>query len=427
MIDDPTDPRPDELSSLDNDDQAFTALDQSTTNGKGGRGPKDYVIGVVLHSGGMVINYYWNKIDLRVGDSCIVDDDRNAVLGSVSITRRPTDLVCQKKQPRGMILRQASDKDVEQAASTQRKEKAAMNYCRERILERDLEMNLSRVSYSLDGRKATFYFTAENRVDFRELVKDLTNYTHVKVHMRQIGVRDEARMLGGCGPCGQELCCSMFLNEFAPVSIRMAKDQMLSLSQEKISGVCGRLMCCLAYEHPVYKEKIKLAPKMGKTVMTPEGRQGRVVQLNLIKEIVGISFEDGSKATFTVEEMSLAKQGIFPAAPSAENEPSPLDVEPKERRPKQTVRASDPKRPAAVSSDGDSAKTGRPRHSRRRKRPDQNIGQQAKPGNPEQGKEHKTIENSGDSEETKGLQPEAGRRRKRRRRTRRGKDGGKES
>ncbi len=292
---------------------------------------RDFIISVTINSGGKIGDYYWNNNDLKVGDLCVVGDDNQPEFGAVSLARRPYRLVCEKKKPLGKIIRAATQNDISKTKANAKKEKAALTFCRERIYELDLKMSLSRVSYTFSGRKALFYFTAESRVDFRELVKDLSNFTRVKVEMRQIGVRDEARMLGGCGPCGEELCCSKFLSDFTPVSIRMAKDQMLSLSPEKISGVCGRLMCCLAYEHATYKKLKKHFPKMGKMVETPDGKCGKVCQMSILDEKVGIVFDDGVKKEYNVLELNQMKT------------PGPRKIADKPAHPSQTREQKEPK------------------------------------------------------------------------------------
>lgn len=335
---------------------------------------RPFVIGVALSSGGKINDYYCNGFDLRVGSPCVIEDGGHLEYGEVALARRAQTCGCPNKKIRGKIARGATADDIERAAQNTRKEKAAMAHCREKIADLDLRMSLSRVHYSFDGRKATFFFTADSRVDFRELVKDLTNFTRVKVEMRQIGVRDEAKMLGGCGPCGQELCCSTFLNGFAPVSIRMAKDQQMSLSPEKISGVCGRLMCCLAYEHPMYKDLLKGSPKMGKAVQAPDGRKGKVYQINVLTETIGVAFEDGSKNEFNMSEVSR------PGAPIPQKKEAPRE------EPAVVEAAAD----SAVSEGGPVTEEAppRPKRKRRRKkrsrRPDQETGRatenRAEPG-----------------------------------------------
>lgn len=320
---------------------------------------RDFIISVAVNSGGIIGDYYWNNNDLRVGDLCVVGDDNQPEFGSVSLSRRPYKLVCAKKKPLGKIIRAATKEDIDLSKANIKKEKMALTFCRERIYEMDLKMSLSKVQYTFNGQKAVFFFTAENRVDFRELVKDLSNFTRVKVEMRQIGVRDEARMLGGCGPCGHELCCSKFLSDFTPVSIRMAKDQLLSLSPEKISGVCGRLMCCLAFEHETYKKLRKHFPKMGKMVETPEGKCGRVCQMSILDEKVGVVFDDGVKKEYNVMELNLKSGGLKKTTRKPED--PPLASARKKQEPESKKDAS--AMPGKVD-----APPGRPRGRRTRKR-----------------------------------------------------------
>jgi len=265
---------------------------------------QEMVVSVLLDSGGKIKDYYCPDINLKVGEFCVVDDNNQFEFGSVAVARHPLARRCPGSKPMGRVIRRANEEDHKHALANARNEKHAMVYCRERILWHDLKMSLTRVHYSFDEKKAVFYFTAENRVDFRELIKELSNYTRVRVEMRQIGVRDEARILGGCGPCGQELCCSKFLTDFSPVSIRMAKDQSLSLSPEKISGVCGRLMCCLSYEHDTYKHMLNKTPNIGKMARTQDGRVGKVFHLNLLSEQVGLIFDDGAKEDFAASELT---------------------------------------------------------------------------------------------------------------------------
>ena len=180
-------------------------------------------------------------------------------------------------------------------ASNREKEKQAMEVCQEKIAKHKLEMKLVDVEYTFNGSKILFYFTADGRVDFRELVKDLASIFRTRIELRQIGVRDEAKMLGGLGICGRPFCCSTFLDEFQPVSIKMAKEQGLSLNPIKISGTCGRLMCCLKHEQDAYEELIRMTPRQGTLVETPEGR-GTVVDLNLITGQLKVRLEDKQDA-----------------------------------------------------------------------------------------------------------------------------------
>ncbi|MDH5477619.1 MAG: regulatory iron-sulfur-containing complex subunit RicT [Nitrospinota bacterium] len=301
---------------------------------------QDFVVKVLLSAGGRMVDFLWNGVRLNVGDNCVVEEQGRVEFGSVSLSKRPLYNSCPKKAPQGKILRKATEADIQLSKKLAEKEKAALVYCKEKAMELGLKMSVSKANYSFDEKKAVFYFTAESRVDFRELVKELNNFTKVKVELRQVGVRDKAKILGGCGPCGSELCCSGFLPEFVPVSIRMAKNQFLALSPEKISGVCGRLLCCLSYENDVYKELQKKAPKLGKMVDTYDGKRGKVTQLNLLTDRISLSFEDGTRGDFNINELGsgppaeprpvAARQDEFPQPFEARSTP-PVN-EPRERK-----------------------------------------------------------------------------------------------
>jgi len=282
-----------------------------------------YVVKVSLSAGGRMNDYFCGTLNLKVGDSCIVEEEGRWEMGVVSLAKRPHAACCGKKPQPGKVIRKATAEDVELAKKLSQRERTALAYCKEKSREMGLKMNVSRVCYSFDEKKAVFYFTAENRVDFRELVKDLNTFTRIKVELRQIGVRDEAKMLGGCGPCGQELCCSRYLADFLPVSIRMAKNQFLALSPEKISGVCGRLLCCLSYENEVYAELQKKAPKIGKPARAPDGRRGKVCQVNLLTDKVSVIFEDGAKMDFDTAQFGPAgDDGVLVIGAAKEEKPA---------------------------------------------------------------------------------------------------------
>jgi cell fate regulator YaaT (PSP1 superfamily) len=203
------------------------------------------------------------------------------------------------------------------AANFNAKEEFALRFCRERIAERKMAMKLVRAEYLFDGSKIIFYFTADGRIDFRELVKDLAHHFHTRIEMRQIGVRDESKLIGGIGICGRELCCSSYLTEFAPVSVKMAKEQELALNPNKISGQCGRLLCCLAYEYETYCDMKKGLPKCGRKV-TVEGREGEVISQHILRQTVTVNFGPQQRIEMTAEEV---EKGIMPqklaAAPGA--------------------------------------------------------------------------------------------------------------
>lgn len=224
------------------------------------------------------------------GDFVIVDTARGVVFGEVTQknTQVDDDTVI---KPLREVVRRATKEDISKNEENHRKEKEALAVCEKKVDEHGLDMKLVDVEYVFDGSKMLFYFTSDGRVDFRELVKDLASTFHTRIELRQIGVRDEAKLLGGLGICGQPFCCSRFLNDFYPVSIRMAKDQGLSLNPTKISGCCGRLMCCLNYEQNVYDELLKITPRVGATVKTPQGI-GQVMSVSLLEQKVKVRYED---------------------------------------------------------------------------------------------------------------------------------------
>jgi len=238
---------------------------------------------------GPVICYRAHDTTLKNGETVIVEVDRGTDYGQVA-----TDpvLVEHVDPSAKKIVRPADEKDLQQIEENRTKAKEASRTCSRKIDEHKLEMKLVGAEYAFDRSKILFYFTAEGRVDFRELVKDLAKVFKARIELRQIGVRDEAKMLGGFGPCGRELCCCRFLKDFEPVTIKMAKDQNLSLNPPKISGLCGRLMCCLSYEHKFYKEISRGLPREGERIETPEGR-GKVSSINIFKRQAAVVLEDG--------------------------------------------------------------------------------------------------------------------------------------
>ena len=213
-------------------------------------------------------------------------------------------------QPLRTVVRVATDKDIETVQQNKEKEEKAFKVCQEKIVEHGLDMKLVDAEYSFEGNKVLFFFTSEGRVDFRALVKDLAASLHARIELRQIGVRDEAKMLGGLGICGKPFCCSQFLNEFQPVSIKMAKTQSLSLNPTKISGTCGRLMCCLKYEQDAYEDAVKRCPKQDSFVETPDG-VGTVTNVNLLREQVKVAIEDSNDPpkTFSACEICVVRSG----------------------------------------------------------------------------------------------------------------------
>jgi cell fate regulator YaaT (PSP1 superfamily) len=387
-----------------------------------------YVVTVQTAGTGKIADYYWNNVELKVGDLCVVDIKGELDFGAVAVSRHVSPRCaegCGKKRPAGRVKRKATPDDIARSKDLRAAEKGAMGFCRRKILDMDLAMSLSRVSYSFDGTKALFSFTAETRVDFRDLVKELADYTRLKVEMRQIGVRDEARIIGGCGPCGAELCCSAFLNDFMPVSIRMAKDQNLSLNPAKISGVCGRLMCCLSYEHANYKELVARAPKMGKAIKDPHGEVAKVIQLNLLKERVVVVYEDGSKGDYGIEEVVRVPGGMVKAKEMVAQEKADKAAKEAEERKASLVRAAldrgatpeDAEREATELMTAPPVRVREdrrpPREDRRPQREDRRPQREDNRAKPEEKRDEKRSESTDQAQQEK-----------RRRNRRRGKRGG---
>jgi len=260
------------------------------------------VVGVRFRRAGKIYYFDPRHLKLKVGDDVIVETSRGLEFGEVV---QPNKEVSEEEivPPLRPVCRIATEADYKQLAENREKEKEAMRICLEKIAKHKLEMKLVDVEYTFDHNKIIFYFTADGRVDFRELVKDLASVFRTRIELRQIGVRDEAKMLGGLGPCGRSLCCATFLGDFDPVSIRMAKEQNLSLNPTKISGICGRLMCCLRYEADHYEFSKGELPSPGDLVITPNG-EGKVISQNLLKKTVLVELlETSRQEEFPVEEI----------------------------------------------------------------------------------------------------------------------------
>jgi cell fate regulator YaaT (PSP1 superfamily) len=226
------------------------------------------IVGVRYREGCKIYNFDAGDIPLLMGDTVIVDSDQGIGAATV-VTEVHQEETLPKNKPLKRVIRKATQDDLRRLEKNKSMEAEAFKVCQQKILEREMVMKLVRVEWAFDNSKATFYFTADGRVDFRDLVKDLAHRFRIRIEMRQIGVRDEAKMIGGFGPCGRSLCCSSFLKDFEPVSIRMAKKQDLVLNPAKISGICGRLMCCLGYEYSFYDEADKEAKRAARA-RTPE-------------------------------------------------------------------------------------------------------------------------------------------------------------
>lgn len=255
--------------------------------------------------------YYFDPLDfdIKQGDSVIVETSRGVEFGEVVMGRKTIENEQFQKPLKG-VMRIATNEDKAKLAKNRELEKEAYKICIDKIQKHKLEMKLVEVEYTFDGNKVLFYFTAEGRVDFRDLVKDLATIFKTRIELRQIGVRDEAKTLGSVGMCGRSLCCSQFLGEFAPVSIKMAKEQGLSLNPTKISGACGRLMCCLKYEQDTYEELLKVTPRQGSVVKTSEGN-GTVEYISLLKGLVKVKLDDENEKTlkeFNVSDVKVLRR-----------------------------------------------------------------------------------------------------------------------
>ena len=257
-----------------------------------------------------------------MGEKVIVETARGVECGSVVIPNREVD-DAQIIAPLKPIIRRANQKDLAQLEENTRKEKEAFQVCQEKIAKHKLQMNLVDVEYTFDNNKVLFYFTADGRIDFRELVKDLAGVFRTRIELRQIGVRDEAKMLGGLGICGRPFCCASFLGDFQPVSIKMAKEQGLSLNPTKISGACGRLMCCLKYEQDAYESLMKITPRVGTPVQTPDGR-GVVTEVNLLTGMLKVALDgkdDAAPGEYNRKDVrSLRGEGRGPRPEAAGNQ-----------------------------------------------------------------------------------------------------------
>ena len=245
------------------------------------------VIGVRFRTAGKIYYFDPGTLEIKKGDHVIVETARGIEYGTV--VGEPREVANEKVvQPLKAVLRVATEKDDEQETANKEKEKDAFQICLEKIRKHELPMKLIDAEYTFDNNKVLFYFTADGRIDFRELVKDLASVFKTRIELRQIGVRDETKIVGGIGICGRPLCCHTHLSEFVPVSIKMAKEQNLSLNPTKISGVCGRLMCCLNHEEETYEELNRKLPNVGDFVTTADGLKGEVHSVNVLRQLVKV-------------------------------------------------------------------------------------------------------------------------------------------
>lgn len=270
------------------------------------------VTGVRFKTAGKVYYFDPDNFKLKIGDNVIVETARGMEFGTVAM--EPSE-VCEKEivAPLKKIVRIADNDDYKRHLENVKKKEKAMRLCQEKVDKHGLVMKLIDVEYTFDNSKIIFYFTADGRVDFRELVKDLAAVFKMRIELRQIGVRDEAKMMGGIGSCGRALCCHSWLSDFEPVSIKMAKVQNLSLNPAKISGICGRLMCCLKYEQDVYEQLLKITPKVGAIVNSPDGK-GQVIDSNLLTGMIKVRLDknpDAAPRIYNKKELKVIRDAVI--------------------------------------------------------------------------------------------------------------------
>jgi len=259
------------------------------------------VVGIRFKPAGKVYDFDSGAFVLKTGDHVIVETEHGLSMGTVAVPPAAQDRIPEGR-PLKKVYRLATEKDFDQHQRNIETEKQAYAYCLQCIKELGLSMNLFSVESNFDASKLTFFFTSEGRVDFRQLVKMLVKHLSVRVEMRQVGIRNQAKICGGLGRCGRRICCSAFIEKFDPVSIRMAKDQGLSLNPTKISGLCGRLMCCLTFENSTYQGLKEKFPKVGKPVLTKDG-QGKIVRHNVLKDQLVVRLDSGSEIEVSLNEL----------------------------------------------------------------------------------------------------------------------------
>ncbi|MBF0611131.1 MAG: hypothetical protein G8345_03245 [Magnetococcales bacterium] len=361
--------------------------------------PIPWVVGIRMGKSCMTFRLHVTLPEIRVGDGVILDTKEGEQVGwVVSALPKQADQNYEPPYP-GKILgirRRLTQQERENVRSNTEKEQKTKQICWRLVDELKLDMRIARVEFSLDGNKAVIYFTAENRVDFRELVKLLAKEIRARVELRQIGVRDETRLLGGLGPCGRVFCCSMFLTEFRPVSVRMAKNQDLSLNPESISGLCGRLMCCLSYENEAYLELRKNLPKLNSRFLNKDGIEVVVRAVHPMTNSLEVQLPTGDKVKATLEELTAVGESVAPEKPAQEEPapapppPPPVRERPPRRQPRPVQQESGSPTPAATRppSPQPPRQEGRNQPRRNPRRP--NEGQNAAPAPTQQPAVEKT-------------------------------------
>ncbi len=356
------------------------------------------LVSISFHTAGKIFDFDARGFELKKGDMVVVETERGRALGTV--VREVREIPPEEAPPKlKAVQRLANEADMEMADSNSQRENDALKFCQKRVQERNMEMKLVRAEYLFDGSKIIFYFTADGRVDFRELVRDLAQHFRTRIEMRQIGVRDEAKLVGGLGVCGRELCCCSHLRNFAPVSVKMAKAQGLALNPAKISGQCGRLLCCLAYEYETYNELRKNLPKCGKKIQLESGT-AEVIALDVLAQKMTVCCSNGERCQVHVDEL---KKGF--------DKPAPDKAKSDEKKPEkrqQTERAKSSEDGAQKDERHKSRRSNN--RNRRPKKPQQQEKSEQKPAQKQQDKQS--------AEQAPGNKPEQEKNPNRRRRRR---------
>ena len=287
---------------------------------------KKTVVGISFREAGKIYYFDPGKFTFSIGDRVIVETARGVEFGTVKQGNKdiPASEIISPLKP---IMRRATADDIKKNEQNRQAEAEAAEICKRKIAAHGLGMDLTGVEYTFDNSKLIFYFTCESRVDFRELVKDLASTFRTRIELRQIGIRDEAKMMGGLGVCGRKFCCASFLSDFVQVSIKMAKEQNFSLNSAKVSGACGRLMCCLRYEHETYEDAIRRTPQPGSVVLTKDG-QGTVVETKPLAEEIKVKFVDKEKETvklYKCSDVKVISRKNAPKSPSDDTEELPTE------------------------------------------------------------------------------------------------------
>ncbi|MCR4999296.1 MAG: stage 0 sporulation family protein [Lachnospiraceae bacterium] len=371
------------------------------------------IIGVRFRNAGKSYYFDPNGLTLRMNDRVIVETSRGVEMGIISIPEMEVE-DDKAKQPLKEIMRKATEEDIKRVEENIVKEKDAYRIGQQKIREHNLEMKLVQTEYTFDRNKLLFYFTADDRVDFRELVKDLAAVFRTRIELRQIGVRDETKILGGIGICGRELCCKTFLADFAPVSMKMAKEQSLSLNPTKISGVCGRLMCCLKNEEETYEYLNARMPGKGDEAITTNNEHGIVYDMNVLKQQVRVLFEENDERE--IREYSVDDLTFIPRKKGGNNKPKqePKEEEPKPQKVKEPKEPKESKESKEVTAEESENKNNHKEKNRKNKRGDnKNSGNNKKNHKPHQENKGEKPQSADEKVEEKRNKPHKSRNRNR--------------